>query len=78
MGKFTAIIIKNLIKTTLNLYGKDIMIAIFVTVELITCSIVLWETISGKNLVDVVWDFITRDESKPTEQSQSSKTSSEK
>lgn len=78
MGKFTAIIIKNLIKTTLNLYGKDILIAIFVTVELITCSIVLWETISGKNLVDVVWDFITRDESKPTEQSQSSKTSSEK
>lgn len=78
MGKFTAIIIKNLIKTTLNLYGKDILIAIFVTVELITCSIVLWETISGKNLVDVVWDFITRDESKPTEQSQSSKTSNEK
>lgn len=78
MGKFTAIIIKNLIKTTLNLYGKDILIAIFVTVELITCSIVLWETISGKNLVDVAWDFITRDESKPTEQSQSSKTSSEK
>ena len=78
MEKFTAIIIKNLIKTTLNLYGKDILIAIFVTVELITCSIVLWETISGKNLVDVAWDFITRDESKPTEQSQSSKTSSEK
>lgn len=78
MGKFTVIIIKNLIKTTLNLYGKDILIAIFVTVELITCSIVLWETISGKNLVDVVWDFITRDESKPTEQSQSSKTSNEK
>ena len=78
MGKFTAIIIKNLIKTTLNLYGKDIMIAIFVIVELTTCAIVLWETISGKNLVDVVWDFIIRDESKPTEQSQSSKTSNEK
>ena len=78
MGKFTAIIIKNLIKTTLNLYGKDILIAIFIAVELITCSIVLWETISGKNLVDVVWDFITRDGSKPTEQSQSSKTSNEK
>lgn len=78
MGKFTAIIIKNLIKTTLNMYGLNIMIAIFVTVELTTCTIVIWQTISGKNLIDAVWDFITRDESKPTERSQSSKTSSEK
>lgn len=78
MGKFTAIIIKNLIKTTLNMYGIDIIIAMFIAVELTTCAIVIWQTISGKNLVDAVWDFITRDESKPTEQSQSSKTSSEK
>ncbi len=78
MGKFTAIIIKNLIKTTLNMYGIEIIITMFIVVELTTCAIVIWQTISGKNLVDAVWDFITRDESKPTEQSQSSKTSSEK
>lgn len=78
MGKFTAIIIKNLIKTTLNMYGIEIIIAMFIAVELITCTIVFWETITGKNIIDVMWDYISGDESKPTEQSQSSKTSSEK
>lgn len=78
MGKSTAIIIKNLIKTTLNMYGTDIIIAMFIAVELITCTIVFWETITGKNIIDVMRDYIFRDESKPTEQSQSSKTSSEK
>lgn len=78
MGKFTAIIIKNLIKTTLNMYGINIIIAMFIAVELITCTIVFWETITGKNIIDVMWDYIFGDESKPTEQSQSSKTSNEK
>lgn len=78
MGKFTAIIIKNLIKTMLNMYGTDIIIAMFIAVELITCTIVFWETITGKNIIDVMWDYIFRDDSKPTEQSLSSKTSSEK
>lgn len=40
--------------------------------------IVFWETITGKNIIDVMWDYIFGDEFKPTEQSQSSKTSSEK
>ena len=78
MGKFTAIIIKNLIKTTLNMYGIEIIIAMFIAVELITCTIVFWETITGKNIIDVMRDYIFKDESKPTERSQSSKTSSEK
>lgn len=52
--KLMIIIAKNAIKTTLNMYMTDILIAVFVVVEIVTCSLVLWETFTGKNIVDVI------------------------
>lgn len=48
------IIAKSAIKTTLNMYMTDILIAVFVVVEIVNCSLILWETITGKNIVDVI------------------------
>ncbi|MBR6823089.1 MAG: hypothetical protein IKM87_08050 [Clostridia bacterium] len=52
--KLMIIIAKSAIKTTLNMYMPDILIAVFVVVEIATCSLVLWETFTGKNIVDVI------------------------
>ena len=52
--KLTIIIAKSAIKTTLNMYMTDILIAVFVVVEIVTCSLVIWETFTGKNIVDVI------------------------
>lgn len=54
MLKLMIIIVKSAIKTTLNMYMTDILIAVFVVVEIVTCSLVLWETFTGKNIVDVI------------------------
>ncbi|MCR5591369.1 MAG: hypothetical protein K6F73_07510 [Lachnospiraceae bacterium] len=62
MAKLTIILIKNAIKVTLDLYAREILIYGFITVEIITISIVLWETFTGKSIVDVIWDAITKDE----------------
>ena len=52
--KLMIIIAKSAIKTTLNMYMTDILIAVFVVVEIVTCSLVLWETFTGKSIVDVI------------------------
>ncbi len=57
MAKLMIVLIKNTIKVTLEMYGVDIIIAIFAIVELATCTIVMWETITGKNLVDVIFGW---------------------
>lgn len=58
--RLTFIIIKNTIKVIEEMYGIDILIALFIIVELVTVTIVLWETFTGKNLVDVLWDIFTK------------------
>lgn len=40
----------------------DIIIVMFYLVEIITVSIVLWETISNKSIVDVIWDIIFKED----------------
>ena len=54
LPKLMIIIAKSAIKTTLNMYMTDILIAVFAVVEIVTCSLVLWETFTGKNIVDVI------------------------
>ena len=44
------------------MYGTQIIIAAFMIVELATDVIVLWETFTGKNLVDVIWDLLGLDD----------------
>lgn len=58
MGKLTIIIIKSTLKTIEQMYGVWIIITLFCIVELATLVIVLWETFTGKNLVDVIWDLL--------------------
>lgn len=52
--KLMIIIAKSAIKTTLNMYMTDILIAVFAVVEIVNCSLILWETFTGKNIVDVI------------------------
>lgn len=52
--KLMIIITKSAIKTTLNMYMTDILIAVFVVVEIVNCSLILWETFTGKNIVDAI------------------------
>lgn len=58
MEKLILLIIKNLIKTFLEMYFREIVIYGFIIVETITNLIVLWETFTGKNLVDVIADLL--------------------
>lgn len=58
MGKLTIIIIKSTLKTIEQMYGVWIIITLFCIVELVTLVIVLWETFTGKNLVDVIWHLL--------------------
>ena len=60
MGKLTITIIKSTIKTIEQMYGVWIIIALFCIVELATAILVLWETFTGKSIVDVLWDIFTK------------------
>lgn len=39
----------------------EILITVFVVIEVTTCAIVIWETISNKSIVDVIWNIIFKD-----------------
>lgn len=58
MVRLSILIAKSAIKTIEKMYGTQIIIAAFMIVELATVVIVLWETFTGKNLVDVIWDLL--------------------
>lgn len=58
MVRLSILIAKSAIKTIEKMYGTQIIIAVFMIVELVTDVIVLWETFTGKNLVDVIWDLL--------------------
>lgn len=38
----------------------NIVIAAFYIMEIPTCAIVIWETFTGKSIIDVVYDFFTK------------------
>ena len=67
------VLIKNVIKVTLDMYGKWIIIAAFATIGIITDIIVLWETFSGKSIVDVIWEFLAIETDKSQTNAQSSR-----
>ena len=58
MVRLSILIAKSAIKTIEKMYGIQIIIAAFMIMELATVVIVLWETFTGKNLVDVIWDLL--------------------
>lgn len=58
MVRLSILIAKSAIKTIEKMYGIQIIIALFCIVELVTVVLVLWETFTGKNLVDVIWDLL--------------------
>lgn len=58
MVRLSILIAKSAIKTIEKMYGTQIIIVAFMIVELATAVIVLWETFTGKNLVDVIWDLL--------------------
>ena len=60
MEKLTITIIKNTIKTIGQMYGIQIIIALFCIVGLVTMVLVLWETFTGKSIVDVLWDIFVK------------------
>ena len=58
MVRLSILIAKSAIKTIEKMYGIQIIIALLCIVELVTVALVLWETFTGKNLVDVIWDLL--------------------
>lgn len=60
MVRLSILIAKSVIKTIEQMYGIQIIIALFCIVELATVVLVLWETFTGKNIVDVLWDIFTK------------------
>lgn len=58
MVRLSILIAKSAIKTIEKMYGIQIIIALLCIVELATVVLVLWETFTGKNLVDVIWDLL--------------------
>ena len=42
----------------------NIIIVLMYVVELITVTIVLWETFTNKSIVDVIWDKIFKEDDK--------------
>lgn len=48
------LIVKCAVKTILSMYARDILIIAFAVIEIVNCSLVLWETFTGKSIVDVI------------------------
>ena len=55
--------VKELLKAIYHAYGFYILVGGFYLVEITTCAIVLWETFTGKSIIDKIWD-IARGKSK--------------
>ena len=49
--------VKTLLKALYHAYGFYILVTGFYLVEITTCAIVLWETVTGKSIIDKIWDF---------------------
>ena len=49
-----------MLKVLAEMYSREIIICVFILVEIPTCIIALWEAFTGKSIVDVIWDALSK------------------